>query len=274
MAEQTTLGITSIYDAIDYVYQSAKSERQTGDMFERVCAYYLRSDPQLSQVVSKVWLWDDNPLLDGQDTGIDLVAGVLEAVENDGIVGVVLLRKRLLCIFRYAESRNFLLRERLLFVFRYPEPRNPAEMLSVGAAYGLSAFDICIMVAKIDQPHRGVKFTHLCVGADACDCRLVHDAEILEFIEPLTELRGAVAYCASLHRVKDFCRVKTENGSIPEGPDSAAMSFDAECVGRIVNDFKTVGLRNFVDRVDITYISVDVDRQDRAGAVCDEILDF
>lgn len=79
MPQQPTL--TSIYDAIDYIYANCHSDKQKGDMFERVSAYYLRSDPQLSQVMGKVWLWDDNPLIDDPDTGIDLVA---EDPENEG----------------------------------------------------------------------------------------------------------------------------------------------------------------------------------------------
>ena len=81
MSEQLSFNITSVYDAIDYIYATCKTERQKGDMFERVCAFYLRSDPQLSQQVGKVWLWEVAPTNDGQDTGIDVVA---EDPENPG----------------------------------------------------------------------------------------------------------------------------------------------------------------------------------------------
>lgn len=72
-AEQQT--ITSIFDVLDYIEHMSKSAKEKGDLWERVTAWYLRNDPQSQQVVGRVWRWSDsdNPLYDGQDTGIDIV---------------------------------------------------------------------------------------------------------------------------------------------------------------------------------------------------------
>ena len=72
-AEQQT--ITSIFDVLDYIEHMSKSAKEKGDMWERITAWYLRNDPQSQQVVGRVWRWSDsdNPLYDGQDTGIDIV---------------------------------------------------------------------------------------------------------------------------------------------------------------------------------------------------------
>lgn len=72
-AEQQT--ITSIFDVLDYIEHMSKSAKEKGDLWERITAWYLRNDPQSQQVVGRVWRWSDsdNPLYDGQDTGIDIV---------------------------------------------------------------------------------------------------------------------------------------------------------------------------------------------------------
>lgn len=79
MPQQMT--ITSFADVLNYIYDVHKTEKQKGDLFELVCRYYLRSDPQMSQVMGEVWLWKDAPTRNGIDKGIDIVA---EDPENPG----------------------------------------------------------------------------------------------------------------------------------------------------------------------------------------------
>ena len=45
-----------------------------GKQFERVCKWFLETDPRYSDRLVNVWLWDDWPGCWGPDTGIDLVA--------------------------------------------------------------------------------------------------------------------------------------------------------------------------------------------------------
>ena len=45
-----------------------------GKQFERVCKWFLETDPRYSGRLTRVWLWDDWPGKWGSDCGIDLVA--------------------------------------------------------------------------------------------------------------------------------------------------------------------------------------------------------
>ena len=45
-----------------------------GRQFERVCKWFLETDPRYSDRLVNVWLWDDWPGRWGPDCGIDLVA--------------------------------------------------------------------------------------------------------------------------------------------------------------------------------------------------------
>ena len=47
---------------------------ERGKQFERVCKWFLETDPRYSNRLAKVWLWDDWPHRWGPDCGIDLVA--------------------------------------------------------------------------------------------------------------------------------------------------------------------------------------------------------
>ena len=52
----------------------SSDERGKGRMFERLIANYLVRDPQYSDLLEHVWLWEEWPDRKGADTGIDLVA--------------------------------------------------------------------------------------------------------------------------------------------------------------------------------------------------------
>ncbi len=49
-------------------------EHKRGKQFERVCKWFLETDPRYSDRLVNVWLWDDWPGRWGPDCGIDLVA--------------------------------------------------------------------------------------------------------------------------------------------------------------------------------------------------------
>lgn len=73
-ADQTK--IVTFGDVTDYMGSHERTNHEKGDLWERVCAWYLRNDPEMRQVVGSVWRWDDpeNPMRTGHDTGIDIVA--------------------------------------------------------------------------------------------------------------------------------------------------------------------------------------------------------
>ena len=57
------------------VYASLPTEPHAkGAAFERLCQWWLETDPVYTEQLRQVWLWDDWPGRWGPDTGIDLVA--------------------------------------------------------------------------------------------------------------------------------------------------------------------------------------------------------
>lgn len=70
----------TIYDALDPIVNASISEKEKGTKYEAACVWYLRNDPYYAQFFSRVGMleqaldWDDCPVHDTQDTGIDLVA--------------------------------------------------------------------------------------------------------------------------------------------------------------------------------------------------------
>ena len=63
---------------LDYIREAAQSERQKGDLFERLMLTYFTEDPDYKQQFSEVYLYKDWAALqtgyDANDIGIDLVA--------------------------------------------------------------------------------------------------------------------------------------------------------------------------------------------------------
>ena len=67
----------SIYDILAKFRQETVTERQKGDVFEKLMQRWLLSDPSYSNLFTKVWMWKDSPCTESlgkQDLGIDLVA--------------------------------------------------------------------------------------------------------------------------------------------------------------------------------------------------------
>ena len=73
--EQTNPGFQSV---LNYIREKAQSERQKGDLFERLMLKYFTEDPDYKEQFSQVWLWKQWAELqtefDGTDIGVDLVA--------------------------------------------------------------------------------------------------------------------------------------------------------------------------------------------------------
>lgn len=66
--------MTTLLDILAEFREAAHSNRDMGGKFERFFANYLLIDPQYSDRLAEVWLWDEWPDRNGVDTGIDLVA--------------------------------------------------------------------------------------------------------------------------------------------------------------------------------------------------------
>ena len=72
---KVNLGFQSV---LNYIREHARSERQKGDLFERLMQKYFTEDPDYKEQFSEVYLWKEWAELqtefDGTDIGIDLVA--------------------------------------------------------------------------------------------------------------------------------------------------------------------------------------------------------
>ena len=66
--------MTTVYDAIEHIRQTATSETDKGTKFERLTRFFLKNDPLWKSKLAEVWLWENSPTRDSKDTGIDLVA--------------------------------------------------------------------------------------------------------------------------------------------------------------------------------------------------------
>ena len=65
---------SDIQSLLDQFRELSTDERGKGSLFERLIANYLVRDPQYSDLLEQVWLWEEWPDRWGADVGIDLVA--------------------------------------------------------------------------------------------------------------------------------------------------------------------------------------------------------
>ena len=70
----------TVYDALDPIVNGSATSKEKGDKFEAACVFFLKSDPFWSKFLSRVGTleqalgWDDCPVHDVKDIGIDLMA--------------------------------------------------------------------------------------------------------------------------------------------------------------------------------------------------------
>ena len=72
----------SVYDALDPIVNGSITEKEKGTKYEAACVFFLKSDPFWSKFLSRVGTleqaraWDDCPVRDTKDVGIDLMAQI------------------------------------------------------------------------------------------------------------------------------------------------------------------------------------------------------
>lgn len=64
----------TIHEILEEFAEAARTNRDKGDLFERLIKNYLLTDPQYADRLSDVWQWSEWPGQWGGDDGIDLVA--------------------------------------------------------------------------------------------------------------------------------------------------------------------------------------------------------
>lgn len=74
LCNYASISLNDAYYMINWIRETAETEREKGDKFERAARYYLKNDPIYRQRFSEVWMWKDAPTNNGADLGIDLVA--------------------------------------------------------------------------------------------------------------------------------------------------------------------------------------------------------
>ena len=69
------MSVTSAGALLDRLYFSARTQREKGDLFERLIRRFLLTDPQYAERFDRVWMWSEWPGHGTRpDRGIDLVA--------------------------------------------------------------------------------------------------------------------------------------------------------------------------------------------------------
>lgn len=77
----------TVYDALDPIVNGSATEKEKGTKYEAACVFFLLSDPFWSKFLSRVGTleqaleWDDCPVHDTKDIGIDLMAQVAASGE-------------------------------------------------------------------------------------------------------------------------------------------------------------------------------------------------
>ena len=128
-------------------------------------------------------------------------------------------------------------------------------------------------MAQVAYAHGGAELVHLSVAANVLHVLRTHNAEVLPLVQKLIEARILEADGAALNGVEHFGCVETEHGGVAERGNGRPCAFNAEGVGRVIDDFEAVPVGDLLNRVHVTEVSVHVHGYDGAGARGNEILD-
>lgn len=77
----------TVYDALDPIVKGSATEKEKGTKYEAACVFFLKSDPFWSKFLSRVGTleqaraWEDCPVRDTKDVGIDLMAQIADSGE-------------------------------------------------------------------------------------------------------------------------------------------------------------------------------------------------
>lgn len=68
------MSYNQLNDVLRQLRELSSDQRGKGRLFERLIASFLTRDPQYSELIEHVWLWNEWPSHQGADMGIDIVA--------------------------------------------------------------------------------------------------------------------------------------------------------------------------------------------------------
>lgn len=129
-------------------------------------------------------------------------------------------------------------------------------------------------MTQVADAHGGSKLVELGIAAGILHVLLVYDAEVAPLGEPVAKRLIGMADGATLDGVEHLGGVEREHGGIAEPSCRHPVLPHAEGVGRIVDDLKAMIVGDGLDRIDVAQVSVDVHRQNGAGALGDKRLDL
>src|SRR5207245_1895038 len=98
--------------------------------------------------------------------------------------------------------------------------------------------------------------------------RILVDAQQPHPLKPLHFVFAADDYAAAVDRGYDFHRIEAEPGDIAEAPDLATPVLGAKCVACVLEDSKTVFLRQPVNAVQVARDTGEMQGVNRFRASC------
>src|SRR6185369_489916 len=120
-------------------------------------------------------------------------------------------------------------------------------------------------IFQLKQAECGLYFVHLGINPRRNNRDLILESEILEIIDPFFCFLIGRNDRSTLKRIEYLGGMKTEYRKIAEVGDAVAMNIHPEGMTGIIDHMESVGIGDCLDCLEITGVSVDVDRKDRRG---------
>ncbi|MCY1347163.1 hypothetical protein D9M69_332690 [compost metagenome] len=183
------------------------------------------------------------------------IAGNREAliVHEQGAIGIVPVQPR--------RGRN------------QTQARNAIESLAITLEQLPASCQGAIQMLELEEAEGGLHLVHLAVDAGGDHRHLVSEAEVLQVIDALLDLRIRADDGSALEGVEHLRCVKAQDRQVPAAQDADAILTHAERVGGVIDDLETVGVGHSLNPFHIAGNAVAVHGHDRGGGRCDGFLD-
>ena len=126
---------------------------------------------------------------------------------------------------------------------------------------------------QLQQTQCRIELTHLAVDTGRHDGDLVDKTEVLEMIDALFRLGVRADDGPAFEGVEYLGGMKTQHRKVAMLQDTAAMALHPESVCSIVDDPQVVVVRNLLDGIHVTGVTITMHRHDGCGLRCDRCLD-
>ena len=113
-----------------------------------------------------------------------------------------------------------------------------------------------IYPAEVQQTVCSANFVHFGVDARGYYLCFAGEAEVFELVNPALHFGGLAYERAALHRVVHLSGVEGEGAHVTGFQHAVAVLLDTEGVGCVVNDFQTMLIRNALQCLGVTRVTV------------------